>query len=323
MEEFLNFIKIIIIAIVEGITEWLPISSTGHMIIFEDILQVNNSIRSEFFDLFIIVIQLAAIVAVLISFFKKIWPFGKNKTNEEKRNTWFLLLNILIACLPAAILGLLFDDILEQYLMNTITVAITLIVYGVIFILVEYFLNKRNKDFKVEDIYKMSYKSAIIIGCAQVLAMIPGTSRSGITIIAAMLIGCNRKVAAEFSFLVAIPIMFGASGLKSVKFIIDGGSLYPIEWGYLIVGCLVAFIVSILTVKYFMKFINTKTFTPFGYYRIALGIVLIIYQIIITFVGEPSSSSESLNSISNDLKLIIYQLKNVNLNLKIPQNTII
>lgn len=300
----LEILKVIIIAIVEGITEWLPISSTGHMIIIGDLLQVNSSFRTEFWNLFLVVVQLGAILAVLISFFKKIWPFGKNKTKEEKKQIWLLILNIVIACLPAAILGLLFDDLLETYLMNSITVSITLIVYGIVFILIEYFFKKYNKTFSVEDIYQMSWKTALIIGAAQVLAMIPGTSRSGITIIAAMLIGCNRKVAAEFSFLVAIPIMFGASGLKSVKFFIDHGQLETMEWVYLLLGCLIAFVVSIFTIKYFMKFINKNTFTPFGYYRIALGVVIIVYYLIVTFGIEPSQTTSSMESTINSLSLI-------------------
>lgn len=302
----LEILKVIIIAIVEGITEWLPISSTGHMIIIGDLLQINNSFRTEFWNLFLVVIQLGAILAVLISFFKKIWPFGKNKTKEEKKQIWLLILNIVIACLPAAILGLLFDDILETYLMNSITVSITLIVYGVVFILIEYFFKKYNKTFAVEDIYQMSWKTALIIGAAQVLAMIPGTSRSGITIIAAMLIGCNRKVAAEFSFLVAIPIMFGASGYKSVKFFVEYGQLEAMEWVYLLLGCAIAFVVSIFTIKYFMRFINKNTFTPFGYYRIGLGVVIIVYYLIVTFGIDPSQGVSSSESIINSLSLIFH-----------------
>ena len=262
----------VIYGIVEGITEWLPVSSTGHLIILERFLPFNE-VGAGFNELFMVVIQLGAIFAVILSFFNKLFPFGKNKTAEEKKSIWKTWLLIIIACIPAAVLGLLFDDLLDQYLYNEITVSITLIIYGFLFIVLEHF--NSIKEFKFHDVKDFTWKTALIIGAAQVLSLIPGTSRSGVTILAALLIGCNRSSSCEFSFYLSIPVMFGASFLKLVKFLSEGNALSLNEIGILLTGCVVAFALSIIVVKFLLKFIKKNDFKPFGYYRIALGLVLI------------------------------------------------
>lgn len=270
---FIDVLKSILFGIVEGITEWLPVSSTGHMIILESLLDVKETFGLAFWDLFLVVIQLGAIIAVIICFFSKLWPFGSSKTKEVKKNTWMIWLKVLIACLPAAVIGLIFDDWLDEHLYNSITVSITLIIYGVLFIVIEIFNKKR--EFKINDITEMSLSTALIIGCIQLLALIPGTSRSGVTILGAMLIGCNRTVSAEFSFFLSIPVMLGASLLKAVKFFMDN-TITTDQIIFLLVGVVVAFIVSMLVIKFLMKYIKKHDFKVFGIYRIILGIILII-----------------------------------------------
>ena len=271
--DFIEILKAIIYGIVEGITEWLPVSSTGHLIILNDYLMLNN-ISEEFWDLFLVVIQLGAIIAVIISFFNKLWPFGKNKSVEDKKVVWKSWLNIIIACIPAAVIGILLDDWLDEHLYNKLTVSITLIIYGVLFIVLEIFNSKRS--FSVNEMKDLTWKSALIIGCAQMLSLIPGTSRSGITILAAMLIGCNRNVSAEFSFYLSIPVMIGASLLKVVKFVLSGANLTLNEGIILLTGCIVSFAISILVVNFLMKFIKKHDFKIFGIYRIFLGILLLV-----------------------------------------------
>lgn len=266
----------IIYGIVEGISEWLPISSTGHLIILNEYLSFSE-MSDEFWNLFLVVIQLGAILAVVFSFFHRLNPFGKNKEKTEKKNILRNWLLIIVGCLPAAIFGLLFDDFLDQYLYNNITVSITLIVYGIAFILIEKY---NNKNPNINDINEFTWKTALIIGMAQVLALIPGTSRSGITIIAALLIGCNRTSATEYSFLLSIPVMVGASLLKIVKFIILDVEVTLNEIMILLTGCVVAFAVSIFIVNFLLKFIKKHDFTFFGWYRIILGIVLILIFLI-------------------------------------------
>lgn len=270
---FIDVLKSILFGIVEGITEWLPVSSTGHMIILESLLDVKETFGSAFWDLFLVVIQLGAIIAVIICFFSKLWPFGSSKPKEVKKNTWMIWLKVLIACLPAAVIGLIFDDWLDEHLYNSITVSITLIIYGILFIVIEIFNKKR--EFKINDITEMSLSTALIIGCVQLLALIPGTSRSGVTILGAMLIGCNRTVSAEFSFFLSIPVMLGASLLKAVKFFMDN-TITTDQIIFLLVGVVVAFIVSMLVIKFLMKYIKKHDFKVFGIYRIILGIILII-----------------------------------------------
>ncbi len=275
LSAFTSLLKAILFGIIEGVTEWLPISSTGHMIILEEWLKVEQSFGSEFWSLFLVVIQLGAIIAVVLCFWNKLWPFSSKKTKEEKTDTWKLWLNVLIACLPAAIIGLLFDDWLDEHLYNFATVAITLIIYGVLFIVIEIFNKKR--EFMITDLKQMTWKYALIIGAIQLLALIPGTSRSGVTILGAMLLGLNRESSAEFSFFLSIPVMFGASLLKVVKYFAGGLTITSSQLAFLAVGCIVAFAVSILVIKFLLKYIKGHDFKAFGIYRIILGIILIIY----------------------------------------------
>ena len=269
----IDILKSILFGIVEGITEWLPVSSTGHMIILESLLDVKETYGIAFWNFFLVAIQLGAIIAVIICFFNKLWPFGKSKPQEVKVETWKTWLKVIIACLPAAIIGIFFDDWLDEHLYNSITVSITLIVYGVLFIVIEIFNKRRN--FKINDMKELSYRTALIIGLIQLLSLIPGTSRSGVTILGAMLIGCNRTVSAEFSFFLSIPVMLGASLLKGVKFFMDN-SITGNQVIFLVVGMLVAFVVSMLVIKFLMKYIKKHDFKVFGVYRIILGIILII-----------------------------------------------
>lgn len=272
MDKFIEILKAIIFGIVEGITEWLPVSSTGHMILLEDFIKVNYN--DDFWSMFLVVIQLGAIIAVIIYFFNKLWPFSKNKTKEEKKDTWVIWLKTLIACVPAALIGLLFDGWLEAHLYNPITVSLTLIIYGIIFIAMEFWNKKRNLS--IDSVKKLTYKHALIIGCMQLLALIPGTSRSGVTILGAMLLGCSRETSAEFSFFLSIPVMFGASLLKVVQYVLGNNQPTVDELIFLGVGMLVAFGVSLLVVKWLMGFVKKHDFKVFGIYRIILGIVLLI-----------------------------------------------
>lgn len=271
----IDVLKAILFGIVEGITEWLPISSTGHMIILEDLLNCQESLGTEFWSLFLVVIQLGAILAVVLCFFSKLWPFGSKKTKEEKVHTWILWRNVLIACIPAAVIGLLFDDWLDEHFYNFITVAVTLIVYGILFIVIE-IINKK-REFKFTDCKDMTWKLALIIGCIQLLALIPGTSRSGVTILGAMIIGFDRSTSAEFSFFLSIPVMFGASLLKIVKYVLGDNPITSTQVSFLAIGMIVAFLVSLVVIKFLLKFIRKHDFKCFGIYRIVLGIILIIY----------------------------------------------
>lgn len=284
LESILNILKIVLFGIVEGVTEWLPISSTGHMIILEELLGAKEIFEGgkAFWDFFLVAIQLGAILAVVVCFFNKLNPFwGKSlknpeveKSKEEKKEIWLLWAKVLVACLPAAIIGLVLDDWLDSVFYNSITVVVTLIVYGVLFILMEIW-NKR-RTFKVTDVRSLTFRTALIIGAIQLLALIPGTSRSGVTILGAMLILCNREVACEFSFFLSIPVMFGASLLKGVKYILNAGTISSSDLALLLVGCVVAFAVSMFIIKFLMSFIKKHDFKSFGVYRIALGILLII-----------------------------------------------
>ena len=307
MDAFLHLLIVILFGFVEGITEWLPVSSTGHLIVLEEWLSISKFTSPEFYELFEVVIQLGAITAVIVTFFKKLWPFGANKTKEEKKATWKLWLNILIACVPAAIVGLLLDDFLDQYLYNFLTVSITLLVYGVAFVVIEYEMKIRETPLKKTDLQFLNWKDALIIGLAQVLALIPGTSRSGVTIIAALLLSYNRSTAAEFSFLLSIPVMVGASLFKAVKFVVKGYSMPDNGILYLAVGCLVAAVTSFFVIKFFLKLIRGRSFVGFGLYRIALGsVLLILYFALIMNAGTlpPATSdvSELVSSTSIALK---------------------
>jgi undecaprenyl-diphosphatase len=268
----IEIIKVIIIGIVEGITEWLPISSTGHMILVEKFWPLQQS--EAFVSMFNVVIQLGAILAVIVLFFHKLNPFSPKYDRQEKREVWELWFKVLVATIPAAILGLLFDDWLDEHFYNFETVACTLIIYGILFIVVENW--NRGRRPRINQFYSMTYQTALFIGVFQILALIPGTSRSGATIIGAMLLGCSRYIAAEFSFFLAIPVMFGASGLKIVKFIKDTGGFFSMhEMVILLIGMVVAFFVSLICIKLLMGFVKRHDFKIFGYYRIILGILLL------------------------------------------------
>ena len=267
-----EFIKAILFGIVEGITEWLPISSTGHMILLEQFVKLN--VTPEFWKMFLVVIQLGAILAVVVLYFNKLNPFSMKKTKEEKRETWILWSKVLVACVPAAIIGLLFQDVIDQFLDNAFIVALMLIIYGIAFIIIE----SRNKKANITELKNLTYRTAVIIGIFQLLALIPGTSRSGATILGGILIGTSREIAAEFTFFLAIPVMFGASLLKLLKF---GFVFTSQELIILIVGLVTAFIISILTIKFLMNYIKKNDFKAFGYYRIILGIIVLIYFAIV------------------------------------------
>ena len=272
MEAFVEILKTLLLGIVEGITEWLPISSTGHLILVNQIVQLNVS--EQFMDMFNVVIQLGAILAVVVLYFNKLNPFAPSKTEKQKVHTWQLWFRVVVACLPAAIIGIPLDDWMEEHLHNSIVVAAMLIIYGILFIVVEN-MNKTRKP-TITSFSQMSYKHALIVGGWQVLSLIPGTSRSGATIVGALLMGTSRHIAAEFTFFLAIPVMFGASALKIVKFMIEGVGITGLEVAILIVGCLTAFIVSILAIKFLMGYIKKNDFKVFGVYRIILGIVVLI-----------------------------------------------
>ena len=277
METFIEILKAIFIGVVQGITEWLPVSSTGHMIIANEFVQLDVS--EGCWDLFEVITQLGSIIAVVILFFDKLNPWSKNKDEEMKKKTWSLWFKVVVAVLPAALIGLLLESWLDEHFYNFISVAIALVAYGVLFIVIER-INK-NKKYKIEDVYDIDYITAVKIGCFQVLSLIPGTSRSGSTILGASTVGVSRTAAAEFSFFLAIPVMLGASALKVFKaFVLDDLSLSLTEWVVLLTGTLVAFVVSMVVIKFLMNFVRRHSFESFGWYRIGLGIVLIIYYII-------------------------------------------
>ena len=270
----LELLKAILFGIVEGITEWLPISSTGHMILLDEFIHLGVS--AEFYKLFEVVIQLGAILAVIILYFKTIWPFrNDNGSISLDRSTLDLWGKIVVACLPAAVIGILFNDWMEEHFFTPEVVAITLILYGVLFILIE---SRSVGSGKVKNVHDISYAKAIQVGIFQLLSLVPGTSRSGSTIIGGLLIGLERSVAAEFTFYLAIPVMIGASLLKLVKYILKVGFVFNgSELLILAVGCLVAFIVSILVIRFLMAYIKKHNFTVFGYYRIVLGLMVLGY----------------------------------------------
>lgn len=268
-----EIIKSIIFGIVEGITEWLPISSTGHMILLDNFLKLDVS--KDFWEVYLVVIQLGAILAVCTIYFKKLNFLLYRKNKEKFNNSLNLWKKIIVGCLPAAIFGLLLDDFLDAHFYNFPTVALMLIIYGILFIIVENKFVKENPE--CTNINNLSYKLAIYIGLFQVLALIPGTSRSGATIIGALMLGTNRSVAAEFTFYLAIPVMLGASLLKIVKF---GFSFTSTELIILLSGMFVAYIVSIIAIKFLIRYIKKHDFKPFGYYRIILGLILIVYYLL-------------------------------------------
>ena len=277
----IEMLKAILFGIVEGITEWLPVSSTGHMILLDEFVKLKVS--PEFYEMFQVVIQLGAILAVILLFFHKLNPFAPKKTTEQKKDTWQLWFKVVVAVLPSAVLGLLFDDLMDMYLYNYVVVAITLIIYGVAFI----FMEKRNtgKEMKVNDVNQIDYRTAILIGCFQCLSLIPGTSRSGSTILGAIILGVGRSAGAEFSFFLAIPTMLGASALKTLKYgmdILEGVAAMPTgtEIMALVVGCVISFVVSLLVIKALMEYVRKHSFGVFGIYRIVLGVAVLPYFLI-------------------------------------------
>ena len=272
----LEMLKVILDGIVEGITEWLPISSTGHLILVDEFVKLGAS--EAFKEMFNVVIQLGAIMAVVVLYFHKLNPFSPRKSRKQKIHTIQLWMKVVVACIPAAVLGILFDDWMEEHLHNYVVVSLMLVIYGVLFIVVENW-NKKNTP-AVTKLSELSYKTALIIGGFQVLSLNPGTSRSGATILGALLIGVSRYVAAEFTFFLAIPVMFGASGLKILKFVMEGGGFTGMEAAMLIVGCVVAFFVSVFAIKFLMGYIKKNDFKVFGYYRIVLGILVLAYFLI-------------------------------------------
>ena len=276
MHTILELLKAILFGIVEGITEWLPVSSTGHMILLDELVKLKVS--PEFYEMFQVVIQLGAIAAVILLFFHKLNPFSPRKTQKQKRNTWVLWFKVVVAVLPSAVLGLLLDDWMDEHLYNYVVVAIALIVYGVAFLYVEN-LNK-GKTIKVQNVHQIDYRTALLIGCFQCLSLIPGTSRSGSTILGAILLGVGRSAGAEFSFFLAIPTMLGASALKLVKFLLSGVSVTGTEVGVLLVGCVVSFLVSFVVIRGLMEYVRKHSFRVFGVYRIALGILVLIYFLV-------------------------------------------
>ncbi len=278
--EFIELLKILLLGLVEGITEWLPVSSTGHMLLIDSLFSLNA--RAEFKETFFVVIQLGAILAVLVLFWKKLLPVRVKKEKKRKlvadMDALRLWGKVLVACLPAAIVGLLFDDLLEQYLHTPLVIALMLILYGVAFLLVENYNKTRSLKTRTTD--EISYRQALLIGVFQVLALIPGTSRSGATILGALLLGIARPAGAEFTFFLAIPVMFGASALKLLKFFLQGGGFIGAEIWYLLLGAIVAFVVSLFAIKFLMDFVKKRDFKIFGWYRILLGGIVIAALVI-------------------------------------------
>lgn len=264
----IELLKTILIGIVQGITEWLPISSTGHMILVDQFVQLKQD--KNFMDLFLVVIQFGSILSVVTLYFHKLNPFSPKKSVKERRDTWSMWFKVVVGVIPAGVIGVLFDDLINEYLYNSVVVAAALIIYGVLFIVIE----NMHKKPTVNEIGGLTYKTAFLIGCFQVLSLIPGTSRSGSTILGAVILGCSRFVAAEYSFFLAIPVMLGASFLKVVKF---GFGFTPEQTAVLITGMVTAYIVSIIAIKFLMGYIRRHDFKAFGYYRIVVGILVLLY----------------------------------------------
>ena len=270
----IEILKAIFLGIIEGITEWLPISSTGHLILVQEFIQLKQS--ADFIEMFNIVIQLGAILAVITTYFQRLNPFQPGKTQKEIRLTWQLWAKVVLACIPSIIIAVPLDNWFEAHFNFMVPIAIALIVYGIAFIWIE----KRNKDVEpqVTNLAKMSYKTALLIGCFQVLSIVPGTSRSGATILGAIILGTSRSVATDFTFFLGIPTMFGYSGLKAVKYFLDGNSLSLEQVVILLVASVTAYLVSVVVIRMLTDFVKKHDFTVFGYYRIVLGAILLIYS---------------------------------------------
>ncbi|MFC2716963.1 MAG: undecaprenyl-diphosphate phosphatase [Stomatobaculum longum] len=275
----IEILKVIVLGMVEGFTEWLPISSTGHLILINKLIQLDVS--PEFMEMFRVVIQLGAILAVVLLYFERLNPLSRSKRGNQRRVALTLWSKIIVACIPAAILGKLLDDWMDAHLYNGLVVSLMLILYGVFFILVEN--RNRKTEPQITKMWQLNYQTALYIGMFQVLALIPGTSRSGVTILGAVLLGCSRAIAAEFSFFVGIPIMFGASLLKLAKF---GFHFSNAEIVYLVLGMLVAFLVSVYSIRFLMSWVKKNDFKVFGYYRIVLGVIVLIWYIMSTLMGR-------------------------------------
>ena len=290
--DFVELLKAALFGLVEGITEWLPISSTGHMLLLNEFVRLDVS--KDFWDMFLVVIQLGAILAVCVLFFRQLNPFSRKKTADERRGTWRLWGQVVLACIPAAAIGIPLDDWMEEHLGSPFVVAGALIAYGIAFIVIESMRASRptgahfsstskkgmlssDQDARVQSVQDLSWGTALGIGAFQILSIVPGTSRSGSTIIGGLLLGCSRAVAAEFTFYLAIPVMVGASGLRLVKYFLKGNTFTTNETAILGVGCVVAFVVSIVAIRFLMSFVKKHDFKPFGWYRIALGIAVIAY----------------------------------------------
>ena len=276
MTTVIELLKAVLFGIVEGITEWLPVSSTGHMILLDEFVKLQVS--EAFYEMFQVVIQLGAILAVILLFFHKLNPFSPQKNQAEKKNTWQLWFKVVVAVLPSAVIGVLLDDWMDANLYKYYVVAIALIVYGIAFI----FMEKRNEQraLQVENVYDIDYRTAILIGCFQCLSLIPGTSRSGSTILGAIILGVGRSAGAEFSFFLAIPTMLGASALKLLKFMLSGVSAGGLEMAVLLVGCVVSFVVSLLVIRGLMEYVRKRSFAAFGVYRIVLGALVLAYFVV-------------------------------------------
>ncbi len=277
MENLIEFLKAFFLGVVQGITEWLPISSTGHMIIFDEFVGLNVS--PEFMEMFRVVIQFGSILAVIVLYWKRLFPFTPGLRPAERKSIWQLWLKIVIAAIPAGVVGVLFDDILDEYLYNYVTVAAALIIYGIVFIVIERL--QKNKRYKVTTAEDMDNKTALKVGAFQMLSLIPGTSRSGSTIIGAMCVGVSRTAAAEFSFFLAIPVMLGASLLKIAKYVVNFGVAFTsVEIMTMITGIITAFVVSLVSIKFLVGFVRRHSFESFGWYRIILGAIVLGYFLI-------------------------------------------
>ena len=273
----IEILKAVLFGIVEGVTEWLPISSTGHLILLNEFIRLNVS--EEFSSMFDVVIQLGAILAVIVLFFRKLNPFDPGKKPRERKRTWRLWFMVILSIIPSGLVGVLFDDWMEAHLHTGTVVAAALIVYGVAFLLVERYNARR--DSAITSVYDIDLKTALLIGAFQCLSLIPGTSRSGSTILGAILLGVSRGAGAEFSFFMAIPTMVGASAIKALKFILSGAAITGTEVGVLIVGCLVSFLVSLLVIRGLMEYVRKHSFAAFGVYRIVLGVIVLVYFLVV------------------------------------------
>ena len=270
---FIEFLKAILFGIVEGITEWLPVSSTGHLILLDEFVKLDVS--DAFYEMFQVVIQLGAILAVIVLFFHKLNPFSPQKDAARKKDTWQLWFRVVVAVIPSAVLGLLLDDWMDEHLYNHIVVAIMLIVYGIAFLFVEKWNARRS--FRITEVGQIDYKTALLMGAFQCLSLIPGTSRSGSTILGAIILGVSRSAGAEFSFFMAIPTMLGASALKLVKYLLEGISATSTEIMVLVTGCIVSFLVSLIVIRGLLEYVRKHSFSVFGVYRIVLGAVVLAY----------------------------------------------